>query len=157
VDEIPRASTLAGILPGFTSTKLCALNQDFFYYNVNNYIGDWNGPVMGTLDTFTREGGPQKIRNRRDSVDRVHNGGWHFSYFGGLERIKTKVRNFAHRFDPQCQDMLNRSDEEIQQDIKARNDLFHRPATKHPRRESNDPRLPKYYLENIDRFSHFHE
>lgn len=151
VDEIPRASAVSKLRP---SPNLKALQLDLFYYNVNNYCSPWNGPVVGTIGQL-KEQAPQGFRDRRDSIDRIADAGWHFSYFGGPARILHKAACFAHADDDMVRDLRNRSVGELKFDITSRRDLYRRSSVSNPRRESNDPRLPQYYLGHLDYFKEF--
>jgi beta-1,4-mannosyl-glycoprotein beta-1,4-N-acetylglucosaminyltransferase len=151
-DEIPRASALKDF-EGAPS-EICGTQQDMFYYTVNNYVGEWHGTMIGSVQQIKDIGGPQAMRNRRDQLPRVPNCGWHFSYFGGLDRIRKKTENFAHANEDPCQILKYRPDEELVKDIKERRDLYHRPEEMRPRRMTNDQRLPKYFLDNVDRFDY---
>lgn len=154
-DEIPKASTVAR--SNFNG-GIYALTQDFFYYNVNNHLGKWHGTVVGTLGAIQAEGGPQAARNRRDSWSAIDDGGWHFSYFGGIDKINHKVKNFAHSYDPCCQEFLARDSKEVARDIVERKDLFHRPGENTlPKWDSADTRIPQHFLSNAERYRHFTE
>ena len=156
-DEIPRGKTVWDHLGKFQH-GLHALNQDFFFYDVNNHIGKWNGTVIGTRAAIENAGGPQAVRLKRDSVPVIQYGGWHASYFGGLERIRNKVENFAHTYDYYCREFLVRDRQEIVNDILSGRDLFHRDGE--GRREywqTNDPRLPRHFLNNQEKYKLFTE
>jgi len=153
-DEIPRASQVAEIIEMSKST-MCRVQHEFFYYNVNCFIGHWTGTAAGTLEQFERHGGAQATRFA--GFPQIADAGWHFSYFGDIQRIRSKVQNFAHSQDSFCRDFMNRSDEEIAVDLMARKDLFRRQSEPYQYRETNDPRLPKYFLDNIPRFEMFTE
>ena len=59
------------------------------------YYFDWQSklPCEGTsLCKFKHLKSPQALRDNRKSLPRIVNGGWHFSYMGGVERIKEKMR-----------------------------------------------------------------
>lgn len=149
-DEIPRADIVRYLhaQPG----QLKALTLDSFYYNVNNYCGPWNGPVVGRTELLTART-PQEFRGQRDSTTRIANAGWHFSYFGGAENIRYKVQNFAHAYDDTAQALISRPVEELEADIRVRRDLYRRvQGPLLDRWASNDPRLPKYFRENLERF-----
>lgn len=153
-DEIPRAQSVKE----FHSQELHSLSQDFFYYDVNNYLGTWHGTCLGTVRAIQEAGGPQAIRNRRDSLRTVRDAGWHFSYFGGLDRIRNKINTFAHRHDYICDQLRQRGQQEIIDDILAGRDLYHRPNEgRRERRSEQDRRLPSYLLNNLDRFHLFTE
>jgi beta-1,4-mannosyl-glycoprotein beta-1,4-N-acetylglucosaminyltransferase len=156
VDEIPRASVIAQVK---TARELFSLQVDMFYYNVNNWTCKWNGPIVGRSSRFRQEGGPQAVRNRRDSLPRVNDAGWHFSYFGGVDRVRNKVENFAHSQDWYCQDLMKRPVVELENDMRRRHDLFRR--SDGPNREgkwaSDDQRLPRYFLDNREKFRNLTE
>jgi beta-1,4-mannosyl-glycoprotein beta-1,4-N-acetylglucosaminyltransferase len=148
-DEVPRAERVGPIYPGYTD-KLYGTCQDFFYYNVNTYGGEWHGTVLGSWKWFL-EGTFQDARNQRDSLPLIPDCGWHFSYFGGIDRIRNKTRNFAHAHEDICKILESRTDTEMLSDIKAGRDLYHRDMS-FVWRDSDDYRLPKYFLENRERF-----
>lgn len=150
-DEIPRASAVELISRYRNGPH--ALSQDFFYYSVNTYLGNWNGTVVGTLEQLRSGGGPQAWRNSRDSWPRVPAGGWHFSYFGGLDRVLSKLRNFAHAQEDSSKLVLCRSEAEIAADMVAGLDIYQRPSVgRLEHRTSDDHRLPAWFLANRERF-----
>jgi hypothetical protein len=146
-DEIPRAIRVA-----CSPDTLLACDQDMFYYNVNNYTGPWHGTIIGTIEEFGKVGGLQAARNMRDALPIIHDCGWHFSYFGGLERIRHKTKNFAHGPEDICKLFQYQPDEEVLKDIAEGRDLYHRPGPLFEKRSSDDLRLPKYFLANKERF-----
>lgn len=150
-DEIPRASTIKENLPRLAG-GIYAARQDLFYYSVNTYFGPWNGTVISTIDCIEKMGGTQAARNKRDELPVLDNAGWHFSYFGGVSRIKNKIANFAHAVDDSCRAALGK---DIQEYISSGRDLYDRPSEKSSRREANDPRLPTYFLNNPEKFPQF--
>ena len=68
--------------------------QDLYYYYVNckqNQL--WDGSIMATYGTFQNT---QQLRNAaRGGLNSIYPGGWHYSFMGGADRIKTKVENIA--------------------------------------------------------------
>jgi len=156
-DEIPRAATLRA-RAGELRTGLHALSQEFFFYDINNNVGKWNGTVVGTLKDIEAAGGPQAVRNRRDSMPVIENAGWHFSYFGGVPRILSKVSNFAHACEDSARQVAGRSSSEIEVDVLSGTDIYHRPGgDRKARWDSSDLRLPTHFLNNPGRFRHFTE
>lgn len=90
-DEIPRADAIPEELPG----TLAYFEQDFYYYSFNwRMKGKWLGTRITDKITLA-ELTPQGIRARGDS--RIKNGGWHFSYFGGVANIADKLTAFSHQ------------------------------------------------------------
>ncbi len=63
--------------------------QKLFYYYMNcRSRGMWHGSIISKYKNVQT---PQILRNLRNRLPYIENGGWHFSYLGGIERIKTKV------------------------------------------------------------------
>jgi beta-1,4-mannosyl-glycoprotein beta-1,4-N-acetylglucosaminyltransferase len=68
--------------------------QDLFYYWVNcQQNHTWGGSCCATYGTFQF---PQQLRDfGRGCQNGIYPGGWHYSFMGGADRIKTKVENIA--------------------------------------------------------------
>jgi len=97
VDEIPDPMQLAKLkltgLPG----GIHSLHQDFYYYNTSCKSYDtWTHPKIAEFRTF---GGKvpdfSEFRSTHTPLS-ISPGGWHFSYFGGVEKIRTKLQSFSH-------------------------------------------------------------
>jgi len=157
-DEIPRATV---IKENLVLDRIHRLGLELFYYNVNRYVGLWDNSTIGTVAQYINEGGTQKVRS--DTIVRphtkygiIHNAGWHFSYFGGIDRMREKVGSFAEAYLDSSAAFRNRPDAEIAADVLAGEDIYHRGIySKFERREANDPRLPAYFLKNIERYTQF--
>lgn len=66
---------------------VCA--QGCFYYYMNCKRNDyWFGT---TISKFKNMKSPQNMRNDRTCMLNLENSGWHFSYLGGVEKIKQKL------------------------------------------------------------------
>ncbi|MDR1701952.1 MAG: hypothetical protein LBR56_04185 [Sporomusaceae bacterium] len=66
-----------------------ALRQQLFYYFVNLKCTDfWYGSVITKFKNLTS---PQELRNKREIFSWFKDGGWHFSYMGGVENILMKL------------------------------------------------------------------
>lgn len=91
------------ILNDVLSIMPVSCNQTMYYYFLNNRSSvKWHGTVLCKMNHFSM---PQQLRNLRNVYPSIDNAGWHFSYFGGLERIKKKinatVEGEAHRVSDQ--------------------------------------------------------
>lgn len=73
-----------------------ALQQDLFYYFLNFRGGKWDGPVACRFKDL-RERDLQSLRSERQKLPRIQNGGWHFSYLGGVQRVVEKLEAYAHQ------------------------------------------------------------
>jgi len=169
-DEIPRAATIKANLPRLAQ-GLHRLSLDLFFYNVNRFVGlscEGAGfPIAGPVSHFQRGGvmqfdkdrtsvGLSAIRGKRYS--QIANGGWHFSYFGGVDRMREKVSSFAEAYLDSSTAFRSRTESEIAQDILAGEDIYHRGIYQpFVHRETNDPRLPAHFLNNIARYPQFTE
>jgi hypothetical protein len=95
--------------------------MDLYYYNLRcKYNTTWEFSKILNYESYN--GDPQAIRCGSNSSG-IENGGWHFSYFGNVEFIKNKIRNFAH------QDLNNGyvlNDDRIIKQIQNSDDLFER-------------------------------
>lgn len=105
LDEIPNVKTLQKKLP---VNWVYSLEQDFYYYNLHNKLKKkWRLSKVLDYETYVNKFNscPQEVRvvldyreilNFRFNRNVIKNGGWHFSYFGGVERIINKIENLVH-------------------------------------------------------------
>ena len=97
LDEIPmpdavravRGGQLAGVLEKSPMTMV----QEFFYYYFD-WISKstWTGTVLTKKKFLTT---PQELRNAKDKFPRVSEGGYHFSYMGGVDRVIEKMTSIV--------------------------------------------------------------
>lgn len=90
-DEISNPET---ILKHLDHKAPVALQQKLFYYYVNCFQNQpWSAPVLLTRGHYS------SVQEDRltafYSKNPVSNGGWHYSYMGGPEKIRLKVENIA--------------------------------------------------------------
>jgi beta-1,4-mannosyl-glycoprotein beta-1,4-N-acetylglucosaminyltransferase len=170
-DEIPKRGAVIEGARLCQQVGMCKFELDFFFYNVNNYIGKWCRSTIGTVQQYKDAGGFNEIRDitnmmypwhpRSREVKWYHNipdAGWHFSYFGDIAHMRNKVASFAHSTDDFCKEFLERSDAQVAADIASGVDLFRRasePRGQH--RDTNDRSLPIYFLNNLQKFGRFTE
>ena len=102
LDEMPDPRAVAalsqlGIINKDTNAVSLSLLFHYYYMNcqMEGYDRLWNGTVACLSDYF-KKATPQYIRDNRNNYKRLPNAGWHFSYLGGLEKVKTKIQSFAH-------------------------------------------------------------
>ena len=115
VDEIPSRDALNQIKTGesLEKHKILSLSMDLFRYSIRGYCtwGDgrkyrWTHPKVTTRKNL-------QCTNsiRLAAADKtIEDGGWHFSYFGGTDRIKNKLKAFAHT-EMNQDSVLNKVDE----------------------------------------------
>lgn len=95
LDEIPDPD----VLKKTASPEPVVLSMLFHYYFFNcqntGHERWWNGSIVTTGRHF-KTTTPQLLRDKRNELKRIKKAGWHFSYLGGIEKIKEKIRSFAH-------------------------------------------------------------
>ncbi len=73
--------------------KAVALEQDLFYFYFNNKADrKWRGTILCKYKNLISI---QWLRDSRNRIPYVSDGGWHFSYLGDAERIKKKLRSIS--------------------------------------------------------------
>lgn len=94
-DEVPSRAALT-YLSRHTPHQPTALSQVMYQYNLQSVeVGPWRGSVISPRLHFSRRGA-QWLRNRRAHFNVVTPAGWHFSSFGGSDRVAIKAANLAH-------------------------------------------------------------
>lgn len=161
IDEIPNAKK---VQEHITEKSLVVFQQRFFYYFLNyaitranpescllfkNDLVYWRGSVMFQKKLFTNAEAMRNLRNNAESKQ-VEEGGWHFSYIGGIDAIIAKLKSFSHTKEA-VQALHNIDDKEkIAQIIETGTDLFNRDMTFKPL--SLDESFPKYLLDHTNKF-----
>jgi beta-1,4-mannosyl-glycoprotein beta-1,4-N-acetylglucosaminyltransferase len=96
LDEIPSP---AAIQKAKSAGKPIAFSLLFHYYFLNcQNTGNsrwWKGCIAADAKQF-RSITPQGLRDKRDEYPSISHAGWHFSFLGGVEKIKEKLQAFAH-------------------------------------------------------------
>lgn len=167
LDEIPSP---ASIIEAAKSPGLTRVGMRLYYYflNYRNYsIPEWR---LGTqvlrysdfvdpmnyakfrFGQFVLKGVnqvPSASMIRFSGSDRtIRDGGWHFSYLGGVESIKSKLASFAHtEFG-----VKTKSDEWILDRIEKGEDIFRRGDRLFAERV--DETYPRYIVSNQDKLGH---
>lgn len=165
LDEIPRASKIQEFkdVPG---TKI--FQQRFFSYFLNCAFTDcpdedslikrcgdvyWKGSVM---DNFKNFNNAKEFRKRRNYQGKgyvqIQDGGWHFSYLGGLESVMYKLRSLEHASESTYKfDYLNDA-AQVEKLINSGHDLYGRDFKYKFCQIDNS--YPDYVLKNLDQYQH---
>ena len=94
VDEIPEKESIIRYSNLNYKKPISLLQKNHYYYfNCVEKNEEWIGSVISRKKNISTI---QEIRNNRFQYDKFKNGGWHFSYLGGVDRIITKLKSFAH-------------------------------------------------------------
>ena len=106
----------------------------YYWYQLNRETGSpWVGTVATTFEMVELLG-VQHFRNYRWKFPKVINAGWHFTWMGGRDKIRQKMRSIVEGIDEQA----NASDAEIDEMIR-----------RHPA-VPIDNTFPKYVQQNLD-------
>ena len=92
VDEIPNKDYVKNI---HTNTAIVRFVHKLFYYYVNVQQNQlWGGTVGIQKKDFQSM---MHLRENRtnESINTINNGGWHYSYMGGANRIFEKMQSYA--------------------------------------------------------------
>ncbi len=127
-DEIPRSHCVVTRLDdGMVVTYL----QKLYYYNFNTYAPDrvWPG-TRACRVSDARALSPHVIRNGLGQPDNIYpiyrqigDAGWHYSYFGGIDKIYDKMTQFLHQ---ELVTDTNTKPWEIEKRVKAGTDIWGR-------------------------------
>jgi beta-1,4-mannosyl-glycoprotein beta-1,4-N-acetylglucosaminyltransferase len=171
VDEFPRPDK---ILEYKNSTGIKVFEQFLCFYYVNNIctflnvgladelvparlnhhgFGFWRGTVMLAKKDITTIKEARLFRDLPDDeVTVIPEGGWHFSYLGGVEKIIEKFESFSHN-EYNTKEFKN--PEAIRKAVNEGRSLFDR-HTRFKRVDIKDPRypFPRPLLQQPDRYSH---
>ncbi len=76
--------------------------QKLFYYYMNCQSKEmWHGSVISKYKNMYM---PQILRDLKNQLPYIENGGWHFSYLGGIEKIRTKATCIVEGIDKYISD-----------------------------------------------------
>jgi len=129
VDEIPRKEIVKEYKEVFENYWGTVIPEDFlcrcvmllFYYNFNTFIqNEWCGTSISTVSNAIQKGCNYFRTN--SSFYPIQDGGFHFSTFGGLEEIKTKIQSFAHQ---EYNKEQYTNDNNILNSIQNKEDIYH--------------------------------
>ncbi|GEM_PF-798570 len=162
VDEIPNPEVVESASK-MKGTKL--FRQTLFYYYLNNACDQMQNLPWSAMVDYMNGLSPQKIRNlvmelssklqsNSEEYDKniviIDNGGWHFSYLGGVESIITKIKSYSHN-EYNNEKYL---DTQIIADAISRGiDIFGRNLTFTPM--VAEYVLPEYIVKNADKFDKY--
>lgn len=136
VDEIPFPSSV-GHIGSWSMTT--------YYYTVNQIIDVYQeGPVSCLYKDFVEA---QLLRDKRYHINTLNNQCWHFSFFGGRDRIEDKIHSFSHE-EYDTKEVIDNIDLALEQNT----DLFSRD---YKMIYTDNNNLPKYLLDNKEKFSHW--
>lgn len=101
LDEIPDRNTIASLKQSGLDNKLYELEMDLYYYNLNCKAKDkwYHSKVVNfyVYKIFNKLCHMIRYNQISYNISTIKKGGWHFSYFGDVNFIKNKIKEFAHQ------------------------------------------------------------
>lgn len=162
VDEIPKPKAIeaAKSLP-----DLKVFQQKMFNYFINCFVYDYNEPIPYIAEGYMPWHGSiavhykdftnfEDLRTSRNQAKTkrsfIKDGGWHYSWLGGVDRILEKLEAYSHVENNKAE---NKSPERIRQLITSGSDLFGSGL----KTKIVDPfeDCPEYLKNNIDKYPDF--
>jgi beta-1,4-mannosyl-glycoprotein beta-1,4-N-acetylglucosaminyltransferase len=145
-DEIPNPEILKNLKNLNLENTIYSLNQTTYYYYLNLLKQkDWYGSRVSLYKNI-KNLSFNEVRGDDSLSKKIDNGGWHFSFQGGKEMVKTKIQSYSAR-DLVNNHVLSQLDNNIDNNI----DPFFR-GTLTP--VNIDNTYPNYVLNNLDKFKH---
>lgn len=150
LDEIVTADALKPVLDNFDPEQIYFFEHGTYYYYLNLKSDEISyGTIALTYKKF-KEMSHCAMREEKQGT-KIPNAGYHFTYLGNAEAVKTKVESFSHQeFNvPQVKDHIEWS---IRNAIATGRDLYGRPR----KFEIVDlETLPKYVQENQEKYGQY--
>tara|TARA_R110002051_G_scaffold241753_1_gene302185 strand:+ start:11671 stop:12534 length:864 start_codon:yes stop_codon:yes gene_type:complete len=143
-DEIPNPEILKELTTLSLDNTIYSLAQPMYSYYLNMLCDDnWFGSKLG-LYKNVKKLSFNEIRGDSSLTTKLANGGWHFSFMGGEEMVKTKITSYSAR------DLVNENVlASIQSNIDNDQDVFFRGKLT---RVEIDNTYPQYILNNLNKY-----
>ena len=159
VDEIPNPEILNRLNEFFEPEKFYTFNQTHYCYYLNmicySHIDNSRGNYLSEIDSNwkgSRMGSYKKIKNysfnelrAQDNIN-IMEGGWHFSFMGGIDKVKTKIKSYSHQ-EQNNSSILN----SIEKYINSNADIIHEGKLI---KTKIDETFPEYIINNINKYEH---
>lgn len=92
---------------------VCEQNMYYFFVNYKSKK-NWAGTIVTLFKNLKT---PQKLREKRRVLPVIKDAGWHFSYLGGIDRIKEKVNSTVDGIGNEMAGCVSKEKEEIINDL----------------------------------------
>lgn len=97
LDEIPNKDAIDRAVRMLSSKQSVSMETRQFYYNLGQCLVEpWPATVLARAQ-YVKIISPQKLRDSKNNMLWIKNGGWHLTYFGDASAIQNKIMNFAHQ------------------------------------------------------------
>lgn len=121
-------------------------------YEMRGRDENWKGTVVIPGSDWISSY-PQEFRDNRNHYNGIAFGGWHWSYLGGIDKIKTKIESFAHtEFN---RDEI-KSEENLRKTLDEGKDIYNRDNIRFEKIDIDDvPSYPKKIKELLKQYPQF--
>jgi beta-1,4-mannosyl-glycoprotein beta-1,4-N-acetylglucosaminyltransferase len=148
-DQIIRASVLKDFV--YTGPKKFELSYYYYYFNCKHTVAKWYGATIWKYSDIKKS--IATLRFDAPQPDEIiPNAGWHFSYLGGKEAIRSKLESLAH--SPWINKPEYRTDEHLDKIMNEGLDIILRTSEGPMEFVPIDNTYPQYILDNKDKFKH---
>jgi beta-1,4-mannosyl-glycoprotein beta-1,4-N-acetylglucosaminyltransferase len=106
LDEIPRRTILPLIQEKLDQGAFgLSLEEKIYFFQLNrrthsglSWDNDlWFGTVATTYGNFVKHGAESmRIQGRTQSLEKIVNAGWHFTYMGNIDGVRAKIQSYSH-------------------------------------------------------------
>jgi beta-1,4-mannosyl-glycoprotein beta-1,4-N-acetylglucosaminyltransferase len=143
-DEIPNPEVIERVDSFINNDMFYTFNQTTYYYYLNLLKEhNWRGSRMGLYKNL-KDHSFNELRAQNNSD--IENGGWHFSFMGGSESVKTKIQSYSHQ-EMNSPHIINNIDNNLLNGI----DPFFRGRLQIV---NIDNTYPSYLLDNLEKYKH---
>ena len=152
-DELPFPDMVSALAPQVQTGQIYAIEMLFCNYWLNclSHENPWNQFKVFTFQTLLNIGGSPQENIRKKHVGHIiERSGWHFSWFGGADRIVQKLESYSHSEFNQPHFKAN---EHVEECMHTGRDLFNRGHGQIVPIEGMP--LPKYITDNLDKYQHW--
>lgn len=166
LDEIPAAAKITAFkhtpgvkvfeqrLSNFFINCIATESPDECHLVKRNSEVYWRGSVMLNYGDFYSFKQSRLMRNcTEDTVVHITEGGWHFSFMGGWEMVRTKLDAWAHTQERFYNPAILKDPHQLQAMIEGGKDLFGRDYRY--QFKPLDARYPRYLLDHPEQFAQY--
>jgi len=160
LDEIPNPEIISRLSEFFEDDSLYTFSQlhycyylnMIYYTHINNsrinfeITNNWHGSRMGIWNIL-KDYSLNKLRAQENNI--IMNGGWHFSWQGGKDRVKLKLQSYSHQ-ENNKESIINKVDDILD----GKNSFVDFRGGRADKVNIDIESHPKYLVINLDKFKH---
>lgn len=121
-----------------------------YHYYLNNRsdqdINGWTGTRVSTMEVIRKHGINHFRTERENPSILIENGGWHFTFMGGAENIREKLKAYGHQ-----EYNIDAIKDKIEENIKNNKDFLNRGF----KLWKDESQLPDYLVNNKEKWKQY--